>query len=265
MRTPRLALAPPSPPPARLSAAADRELASTGEWTSRWLQADDGGRIDATRAALADPRYDAAWAAGATLTVEQALDAARSAAAMAEPAAGGELPDLTSRELDVLRLLTGDSSDAESPQELVGQPAHRACERATPHRQARSRIPLRRFALVLQAQPERQGTEIGQHDGLCGLRLAEFLAGRLGGRRRQRPLVYGEPRVDMSPVERPVSESEPSLRADCLKIVPFTTTYTDNRPPLDSGISLRRVADASPGEAEAPMLPRGHDDFALRG
>ena len=88
MCTPRLALA-----PARLLAAADRELASTGEWTSRWLQADDGGRIDATRAALADPRYDAAWAAGATLTVEQALDAARSVAAMAEPAAGGELPD----------------------------------------------------------------------------------------------------------------------------------------------------------------------------
>ena len=104
---------------ARLLAAADRELASTGGWTSRWLQADDGGGIDATRAALADPRYDAAWAAGATLTVEQALDAARSVAAMAEPADGDELPDLTSRELDVLRLLTGDLSDAQIAQELV--------------------------------------------------------------------------------------------------------------------------------------------------
>ena len=104
---------------ARLLAAADREHAGTGEWTSRWLRAEDGGGIDATRAALADPRYDAAWAAGATLTVEQALDAARSVAAMAEREDEDELPDLTSRELEVLRLLTSDLSDAQIAQELV--------------------------------------------------------------------------------------------------------------------------------------------------
>ncbi len=104
---------------ARLLAAADRALASGGASIPPWMRADDGGKLDATRAALADPGLDSAWAEGATLTVEQALAAVGQGGVGSEAGDDGELCALTSRELEVLRLLTRDLTDARIAQELV--------------------------------------------------------------------------------------------------------------------------------------------------
>jgi non-specific serine/threonine protein kinase len=102
-----------------LLAATDRALEAAGWWLPRWMQYDDGGGVDLTRAALADPRHDAARAQGAALTIAEALAFAR------EIKAGGTLPEdeelraLTSRELEVLGLLTREFTDAQIAQELV--------------------------------------------------------------------------------------------------------------------------------------------------
>ena len=233
-----------------------RELASTGEWTSRgWLQADDGGRIDATRAALADPRYDAAWAAGATLTVEQALDAARSVAAMAEPADGGELPHLTSRELDVLRLLTGDLSHAHTPRSSssAGAPCMRTCARSTASSKSDPASPPRAGpgSTAWQARKPRSAPRIAR------LETRSVPAGRSAGRTRQRPLAHGEPRVDMSPAERPVFVAV-SRRADSVRGSARHNDIQRSPPASRLGhLTRARVAYASPGRISA-TLPRLH-------
>jgi DNA-binding NarL/FixJ family response regulator len=68
------------------------------------------------RRALAGRRYDRARAEGAKLSVEEALDTARHTADKEEDQ---ELRALTSRELEVLRLLARDMTDAQIAQELV--------------------------------------------------------------------------------------------------------------------------------------------------
>jgi DNA-binding NarL/FixJ family response regulator len=72
--------------------------------------------LDATRKALAGRRYDRARAEGAKLTVEEALDTAHQTVHREEHE---DLGALTSRELEVLRLLTRDMTDAQIAQELV--------------------------------------------------------------------------------------------------------------------------------------------------
>ena len=103
---------------ARLLAAADRALVAAGRWLPRWMQSDDGGGVEAMRAALADPRHDAARAQGAALGVAEALAFARAIEASGAPA-DDELRALTTRELEVLRLLTREFTDAQIAQELV--------------------------------------------------------------------------------------------------------------------------------------------------
>jgi len=71
------------------------------------------------RAALADSRYEAARAEGATLSLDEALAAAARADAVAETADHEALRALTPRELEVLRLLTLELTDAQIAQELV--------------------------------------------------------------------------------------------------------------------------------------------------
>jgi DNA-binding NarL/FixJ family response regulator len=83
------------------------------------MRADDGGGIDATRSALADSRFDAARAEGAAPTIEQALELARTANVDASPPDGEDLQELTSREREVLRLLTRELTDAQIAQQLV--------------------------------------------------------------------------------------------------------------------------------------------------
>jgi DNA-binding NarL/FixJ family response regulator len=72
--------------------------------------------VDATRKALAARRYDRARTEGAKLTLEEALDTARQPPDTEEDE---DLRALTSRELEVLRLLTRDMTDAQIAQELV--------------------------------------------------------------------------------------------------------------------------------------------------
>jgi DNA-binding CsgD family transcriptional regulator len=104
---------------ARLLAAADRALEEAGASMPLWMRADDGGGIDATRSALADSRFDAARAEGAAPTIEQALELARTANVDASPPDGEDLQELTSREREVLRLLTRELTDAQIAQQLV--------------------------------------------------------------------------------------------------------------------------------------------------
>ncbi len=104
---------------ARLLQAADRACDAAGASIPPWMRADRGGGVDAMRSALADPRYHGARAQGATLTVEQALDTAHRPDATAEAGDDEQLRALTSRELEVLRLLTRDLTDAQIAQKLV--------------------------------------------------------------------------------------------------------------------------------------------------
>lgn len=104
---------------ARLLAAADRALEQAGASMPLWMRADDGGGIDATRSALADPRFDAARAEGAALTIDQALELARTAAEDVGLPDGEDLQELTPREREVLQLLTRELSDAQIAQHLV--------------------------------------------------------------------------------------------------------------------------------------------------
>jgi predicted ATPase/DNA-binding CsgD family transcriptional regulator len=101
---------------ARLLEACDRACAAAGMQIPPWMRPDEGGALDATRKALANRRYDRARAEGAKLTVEQALDTARQTADTGE---GQELRALTPRELEVLRLLARNMTDAQIAQELV--------------------------------------------------------------------------------------------------------------------------------------------------
>jgi predicted ATPase/DNA-binding CsgD family transcriptional regulator len=101
---------------ARLLEACDRSCATAGMQMPPWMRADEGGALDATRKALASRRYERARADGAKLTVEEALDTARRVADTEEDE---ELRALTSRELEVLRLLTRDMTDAQIAEELV--------------------------------------------------------------------------------------------------------------------------------------------------
>jgi non-specific serine/threonine protein kinase len=101
---------------ARLLAACDRACAAAGMQMPPWMRADEGGALDATRKALVGRRYDRARAEGAKLTVEEALDTARHTADTEEDQ---ELGALTPRELEVLRLLARDMTDAQIAQELV--------------------------------------------------------------------------------------------------------------------------------------------------
>jgi predicted ATPase/DNA-binding CsgD family transcriptional regulator len=101
---------------ARLLEACDRASAAAGMRMPPWMRADHGGAVDALRKALAGRRYDRARAEGAKLTLEQALDTARQTADTEQEE---ELRALTSRELEVLRLLARDMTDAQIAQELV--------------------------------------------------------------------------------------------------------------------------------------------------
>jgi non-specific serine/threonine protein kinase len=101
---------------ARLLEACDRTCAAAGMQMPPWMRADEGGGLDAMRKALAGRRYDRARAEGAKLTVEEALDTARHTADTKEDE---ELGALTPRELEVLRLLVRDLTDAQIAQELV--------------------------------------------------------------------------------------------------------------------------------------------------
>ena len=71
------------------------------------------------RAALADSRYEAARAEGATLSLDEALAAAARADAATETGDDEVLQALTPRELEVLRLIARELTDAEIAQELV--------------------------------------------------------------------------------------------------------------------------------------------------
>jgi len=104
---------------ARLLEATDRACDGAGASIPPWMRADRGGGVDAMRAALADPRYDAARAHGATLSVKQALDLAYRADTTSEAGDDEELRTLTARELEVLGLLTRELTDAQIAQELV--------------------------------------------------------------------------------------------------------------------------------------------------
>ena len=101
---------------ARLLEACDRACAAAGMQMPAWMRADEGGGVDATRKALAGRRYDRARAEGSKLTVEEAMDIARQTADTGEDQ---ELGALTPRELEVLRLLACDMTDAQIAQELV--------------------------------------------------------------------------------------------------------------------------------------------------
>ncbi len=102
---------------ARLLAAADRALANFGTSIPPFMLADDLGAIDATRAALADPWLAAA--AAEPLTVEQALAATARTDSAHDVVEDEPLRALTSRELEVLHLLTRELTDAAIAQELV--------------------------------------------------------------------------------------------------------------------------------------------------
>ena len=104
---------------ARLLAAADQALATVGGSIPPWMRADEGGGVDAMRAALADPRYEAARAEGATLSLDEALAAAARPDAATETGDDEVLQALTPRELEVLRLITRELTDTEIAQELV--------------------------------------------------------------------------------------------------------------------------------------------------
>jgi non-specific serine/threonine protein kinase len=101
---------------ARLLEACDRACAAAAMSMPPWMRADGGGAVDAMRKVLAGRRYDRARAEGAKLTVEEALDTARQTADTGDDQ---ELRALTARELEVLRLLTRDMTDAQIAQELV--------------------------------------------------------------------------------------------------------------------------------------------------
>ena len=148
---------------ARLLAAADRALESVGASIPPWIRADDGGGVDATRAALTDPRYESAWAEGAALTVEQALAAARPAATTAEAGDEEELPALTSRELEVLRLLARDLTDAQIAQELVvsRRTVHAHLRSIYRKLDVRSRLAAARWAYEHSLQPEAAPGQLG--------------------------------------------------------------------------------------------------------
>ena len=148
---------------ARLLAAADRALESLGAAIPPWIRADDGGAVDATRAALTDPRYESAWAEGAALTVEQALAAARRAATTAEAGDEQELRALTSRELEVLRLLARDLTDAQIAQELVvsRRTVHAHLRSIYRKLDVRSRLAAARWAYEHSLQPEAAAGQLG--------------------------------------------------------------------------------------------------------
>jgi DNA-binding NarL/FixJ family response regulator len=76
-------------------------------------------RVNPRINAVVVARYDAARREGATLTAEQALEVAWAAPAAGEGPEDEELQALTSRELEVLRLLTRELTDAQIAQELV--------------------------------------------------------------------------------------------------------------------------------------------------
>jgi ATP/maltotriose-dependent transcriptional regulator MalT len=101
---------------ARLLESCDRACAAAGMQMPPWMRTDEGGALDATRKALVGRRYDRARAEGAKLTVEEALDTARQTA---DTGKDQEMRALTSRELEVLRLLACDMTDAQIAQELV--------------------------------------------------------------------------------------------------------------------------------------------------
>jgi predicted ATPase/DNA-binding CsgD family transcriptional regulator len=160
---------------ARLLAAADRALESLGAAIPPWIRADNGGAVDATRVALTDPRYESAWAEGAALTVEQALAAAQRAATAAEAGDEQELRALTSRELEVLRLLARDLTDAQIAQELVvsRRTVHAHLRSIYRKLDVRSRLAAARWAYEHNLQPEAAAEQ---------LRTPPTLGAKLGNR-----------------------------------------------------------------------------------
>jgi predicted ATPase/class 3 adenylate cyclase/DNA-binding CsgD family transcriptional regulator len=113
----RVALATGQPEAAaRLLGAADALRDATGATRSAYFRALYERNLAQTRARLGDDAFDTAWAAGRTLTPEQApavLGAPASAAAADQP------HGLTAREVEVLRLVAEGHTDAQVAERLV--------------------------------------------------------------------------------------------------------------------------------------------------
>ncbi|MEX2314559.1 MAG: tetratricopeptide repeat protein, partial [Thermomicrobiales bacterium] len=78
--------------------------------------------IAAIRAALSREAFDAAWAAGEAMTIEEAIADALQESAATQSAATGALMSLSPREMDVLRLIVEGLSDKEVATQLSISP-----------------------------------------------------------------------------------------------------------------------------------------------
>jgi DNA-binding NarL/FixJ family response regulator len=73
----------------------------------------------AARARLGDAVFEEHWAAGRTLSLDQAIEEALAEDPSASPTAAGRPDGLTARELEVLRLVASGRSNREIADELV--------------------------------------------------------------------------------------------------------------------------------------------------
>jgi hypothetical protein len=114
---------------ARLFGAADAARQHMGLVRFKVLDADDEARVAALRDALGENDFDAAWAEGAALSIEEAIAYAQRGRGERKRASSG-WASLTRAELDVVRLVSEGLATRTSP---PGCSSHRApCRHTSP-------------------------------------------------------------------------------------------------------------------------------------